>query len=44
MRYLASAETLMLPAPKDANGEPMRDQAVIDWTWAVLARIFPPAN
>ena len=45
-RYLASASTLMLPAPKDpTTGEPLRDQAVIDWTWAVLARVFaPPAQ
>jgi hypothetical protein len=33
----------MLPAPKDPNtGEALRDKAVIDWTWAVLARIFAP--
>ena len=41
-RYLASASTLMLPAPRDEAGEPLRDQAVIDWTWAVLARVFTP--
>ncbi|MFM1954670.1 MAG: transcription-repair coupling factor [Actinomycetota bacterium] len=42
LKYLASASTLMLPAPRDpATGEPLRDQAVIDWTWAVLARVFP---
>ncbi len=44
-KYLQSASTLMLPAPKDPNtGEALRDKAVIDWTWAVLARIFTPTT
>jgi transcription-repair coupling factor (superfamily II helicase) len=39
-KYLQSARTLMVPAPRDANFEPLRDQAIIDWAWAFLARVF----
>lgn len=39
-KYLQSAKTLMVPAPRDANFEPLRDQAIIDWAWAFLARVF----
>ncbi|MCX8529988.1 MAG: transcription-repair coupling factor, partial [Rhodoluna sp.] len=42
-RYLQSAQTLMVPAPRDANFEPLRDKPIIDWAWAFLARVFPPA-
>ncbi len=42
IKYLQSAQTLMVPAPRDANFEPLRDQAIIDWVWAFLARVFPP--
>lgn len=42
LKYLQSARTLMVPAPKDPHtGEPLRDRAVIDWAWAFLTRIFP---
>ncbi|MEN9962467.1 MAG: hypothetical protein RIS66_880, partial [Actinomycetota bacterium] len=41
-RYLQSAQTLMVPAPRDANFEPLRDKPIIDWAWAFLARVFPP--
>jgi len=27
-----------------AFDEPLRDQAMIDWVWAFLARVFPPAK
>jgi transcription-repair coupling factor (superfamily II helicase) len=40
LRYLQSNELLTVPAPKDAAGEPLRDRAVIDWTWAFLATVF----
>jgi transcription-repair coupling factor (superfamily II helicase) len=43
-RYLQSAQTLMVPAPRDANFEPLRDKPIIDWAWAFLARVFPPAS
>jgi transcription-repair coupling factor (superfamily II helicase) len=43
-RYLQSAQTLMVPAPRDANFEPLRDKPIIDWAWAFLARVFPPAT
>jgi transcription-repair coupling factor (superfamily II helicase) len=43
-KYLQSAKTLMVPAPRDENFEPLRDQAIIDWAWAFLARVFPVAN
>ena len=43
-KYLQSAKSLMVPAPRDANFEPLRDQAIIDWAWAFLARVFPVAN
>ena len=42
-KYLQSAQTLMVPAPRDANFEPLRDKPIIDWAWAFLARVFPPA-
>ena len=40
LRYLQSNQLLTVPAPKDASGEPLRDRAVIDWTWAFLATVF----
>ena len=40
LRYLQSNLLLNVPAPKDASGEPLRDRAVIDWTWAFLATVF----
>jgi len=43
-KYLQSAQTLMVPAPRDANFEPLRDKPIIDWAWAFLARVFPPAT
>lgn len=43
-KYLQSAKSLMVPSPRDANFEPLRDQAIIDWAWAFLARVFPVAN
>ncbi len=44
LKYLQSAKTLMVPAPRDENFEPIRDRAVIDWAWAFLARVFPPSS
>ena len=45
LKYLQSSQLLTVPAPKDpATDEPLRDQAVIDWVWAFLARVFPPQN
>jgi len=41
-KYLQSAQSLMVPAPRDANFEPLRDKPIIDWAWAFLARVFPP--
>ncbi|MEY4980668.1 MAG: hypothetical protein RL174_6, partial [Actinomycetota bacterium] len=43
-KYLQSAKTLMVPAPRDANFEPLRDQAIIDWAWAFLSRVFADAS
>ena len=40
MRYLQTNNLLTVPAPKDATGEPLRDRAVIDWTWTFLATVF----
>ena len=40
MRYLQTNSLLTVPAPKDSNGEPLRDRAIIDWTWAFLATVF----
>jgi len=42
LRYMVSSKLLTVPAPKDIDGEPLRDQAIIDWVWAFLARVFPP--
>mgnify|MGYP000440972607 CR=1 FL=1 len=42
-KYLQSSQTLTVPAPRDSNFEPLRDKAIIDWAWAFLARVFPPA-
>ncbi|MEO0026899.1 MAG: hypothetical protein RL716_230 [Actinomycetota bacterium] len=39
-KYLQSAKTLMVPAPRDQNFEPMRDKEIIDWAWAFLSRVF----
>jgi transcription-repair coupling factor (superfamily II helicase) len=43
-RYMQTSKLLTLPVPKNAAGEPMRDQEVIDYTWALLAKVFPPAS
>jgi transcription-repair coupling factor (superfamily II helicase) len=43
-KYLQSSQTLMVPAPRDENFEPLRDQAIIDWAWAFLARVFASPN
>jgi transcription-repair coupling factor (superfamily II helicase) len=52
-RYMQSSQLLIVPAPTavptapDATtgvtglSEPLRDQAMIDWVWAFLARVFP---
>jgi len=40
LRYLQTNKLLTVPIPKDASGEALRDRAVIDWTWALFARIF----
>jgi transcription-repair coupling factor (superfamily II helicase) len=39
-KYLQTSKLLTLPAPKDLNYEPLRDQAIIDYMWALLARVF----
>jgi transcription-repair coupling factor (superfamily II helicase) len=53
LRYMASSKLLIVPAPvsnsTDADpttgvarlSEPLKDQAMIDWVWAFLARVFP---
>ena len=43
LRYMVSSKLLTVPAPQDQTGEPLRDQAMVDWVWAFLARVFPPA-
>ena len=40
-KYLFSSKLLTIPTPKDSAGEPLKDQAVIDYMWALLARVFP---
>jgi transcription-repair coupling factor (superfamily II helicase) len=40
MRYLQTNNLLTVPTPKDATGEPLRDRAIIDWTWTFLATVF----
>ncbi|MEY4390480.1 MAG: hypothetical protein RLZZ400_223, partial [Actinomycetota bacterium] len=40
LRYLQTNQLLTVPAPKDADGSPLRDRAVIDWTWQFLATVF----
>ncbi|MFM1984731.1 MAG: hypothetical protein RL723_1166, partial [Actinomycetota bacterium] len=27
-------------APRDENFEPLRDTAIIQWAWALLAKVF----
>jgi transcription-repair coupling factor (superfamily II helicase) len=39
-KYLQSAKTLMLTAPRDENLEPLRDTAIIQWVRALLAKVF----
>ena len=31
LRYLKSAQLMTLNIPKDADGEPLRDEKVVDW-------------
>jgi transcription-repair coupling factor (superfamily II helicase) len=40
MRYLQSNNLLTVPAPKDTAGQPLRDRAIIDWTWDFFATVF----
>jgi len=40
MKYLQSNSLLTVPVPKDEAGEPLRDRAVIDWAWQLLATVF----
>ena len=44
LKYLTSSKTLTVPAPKGTDAEPLRDREVINWVWAFLARVFPPAE
>ncbi len=44
LKYLTSSKTLTVPAPKGTDAEPLRDREVINWVWAFLARVFPPAD
>lgn len=39
-KYLHTSKLLTIPAPKSADGEPLRDQPMIDFVWALLARVF----
>ncbi len=43
-RYMQTSKLLTLPVPKNAAGEPMRDQEVIDYTWALLAKVFTESD
>ena len=38
-RYLATARVLNVPTPKDQNGEPLKDRAMIDWAWTLLEQL-----
>ena len=40
LRYLQTNQLLTVPAPKNSNGETLRDREVIDWAWAFLATVF----
>ena len=42
-KYLHSSKLLTIPAPKDDNYEPIKGQPMVDFVWAMLARVFPPA-
>ncbi len=44
LRYLQTSRLLTAPAPIAEDGEPLRDQAVIDWLWKFLATVFPKGN
>jgi transcription-repair coupling factor (superfamily II helicase) len=39
-KYLQSAQTLLVTAPRDENFEPLRDTAIIQWAWGLLAKVF----
>lgn len=39
-KYLQSAKTLLIGAPRDSNFEPLRDTAIIQWAWVLLAKVF----
>ena len=41
-RYVSATGALSVPMPRP-NGEPLDDNALIEWTKSLLTAIFPPA-
>ena len=39
-RYLHTSKMLTVALPKDSAGQPLRDRALIDWAWVLLAQVF----
>ena len=39
-KYLHTSKLLTVNIPKDAAGLPLRDRALIDWAWVLLAQVF----
>ncbi len=39
-KYLQSAQTLLITAPRDEKFEPLRDTVIIQWAWGLLAKVF----
>ena len=40
LKYLQSAKLLTVPLPTDAAGGPLRDKAMIEWAWILLAQVY----
>jgi transcription-repair coupling factor (superfamily II helicase) len=40
LRYLQTSKLLTIPSPTSSDGEPLRDQEMVDWLWKTLQIIF----
>ncbi len=40
LRYLQTSRLLTIPSPTSSDGEPLRDQEMVDWLWKTLQIIF----
>jgi transcription-repair coupling factor (superfamily II helicase) len=40
LRYLQTSKLLTMPSPTSGDGEPLRDQEMVDWLWKIFQIIF----